>query len=138
MNVVVIDLATRQPRAVTGMTSQDVSGFLWGNNERILFFMDKDGSESFGIFAVNTDGSLQHSCRGFYTPLTLVMRRTPLGRLFPNSPVIRRHLLLDYDHETPRAVDWVIGACMVLLAVVVIFFPHGVMGVLDPRARAGV
>lgn len=58
MNVVVIDLATRQPRAVTGMTSQDVSGFLWGNNERILFFMDKDGSESFGIFAVNTDGSL--------------------------------------------------------------------------------
>ena len=25
-----------------------------------------------------------------------------------------------------------------ILAVVVIFFPHGVMGVLDPRARAGV
>lgn len=58
LNVVVIDLATRAPRAITGMTSQDVSGFMWANNERILFFMDKDGSESFGIFAVNTDGTL--------------------------------------------------------------------------------
>ena len=57
MNVVIIDLKTREPRAITGVTSQDVSGFMWANNERILFFMDKDGSESFGIFAVNTDGS---------------------------------------------------------------------------------
>ncbi len=58
MNVVIIDLATRKPRAVTGVTEQDVSGFLWATNERILFFMDKDGSESFGIFAVNTDGTM--------------------------------------------------------------------------------
>jgi lipopolysaccharide/colanic/teichoic acid biosynthesis glycosyltransferase len=42
------------------------------------------------------------------------MRRTPLGKLFPNSPVIRRHLMLDYDHATARAVDWVIGACMLV------------------------
>ena len=58
MNVVIVDLATRQPRAVTGVSEQDVSGFLWANNERILFFMDKDGSESFGIFAINTDRSM--------------------------------------------------------------------------------
>ncbi len=58
MNVVIIDLETRQPRAVTGMSEQDVNGFLWANNERLLFFMDKDGSESFGIFAINSDGSM--------------------------------------------------------------------------------
>jgi len=58
LNVVIIDLETRKPRAVTGVTTQDVSGFVWANNERILFFMDKDGSESFGIFAINTDGSM--------------------------------------------------------------------------------
>jgi dipeptidyl aminopeptidase/acylaminoacyl peptidase len=57
MNLAVIDLKSRQSRAITNVTSQDVSGFLWATNERILFFMDKDGSESFGIFAVNTDGS---------------------------------------------------------------------------------
>lgn len=65
-----------------------------------------------GAKLLNTDATLQHSCRSFYTPKTLLMRRTPLGKLFPNSPVIRHHLLLDYDHASPRAVDWVIGACM--------------------------
>jgi len=86
-----------------------------GALDLLLDFMDahQDG----GIAAaklLNTDGSLQHSCRSFYTPRTLLLRRTPLGRLFPNSPVIRHHLLLDYDHATPRAVDWVIGACMLV------------------------
>jgi dipeptidyl aminopeptidase/acylaminoacyl peptidase len=57
MNVVILNLETRQPRAVTGVKSQDVSGLMWATDERILFFMDKDGSESFGIFAVNADGS---------------------------------------------------------------------------------
>ena len=32
---------------------------------------------------LNTDGTMQHSCRSFYTPRTLLMRRTPLGKLFP-------------------------------------------------------
>ena len=66
MNVVVMDLESRKPRVVTNITSQDVSGFIWANNERILFFMDKDGNESFGIFAVNTDGSM---ARTLVTPL---------------------------------------------------------------------
>jgi dipeptidyl aminopeptidase/acylaminoacyl peptidase len=61
MNVVVMDLETRKPRVVTNVTTQDVSGFMWANNERILFFMDKDGNESFGIFAINTDGSMQRT-----------------------------------------------------------------------------
>jgi dipeptidyl aminopeptidase/acylaminoacyl peptidase len=57
MNIVVLDLATRTPKPITAEVSQDVSGFMWATNERILFFMDKDGSESFGIFAVNADGT---------------------------------------------------------------------------------
>ncbi|MEM1412249.1 MAG: S9 family peptidase [Pseudomonadota bacterium] len=57
MNLVVMDLETRTPRVVTSETDQDISGFNWANNERLLFTMDKDGSESFGMFAVNIDGS---------------------------------------------------------------------------------
>jgi dipeptidyl aminopeptidase/acylaminoacyl peptidase len=71
MNVVVMDLETRKPRVVTNVTSQDVSGFIWANNERILFFMDKDGNESFGIFAVNTDGSM---LRTLVEPLDAVIK----------------------------------------------------------------
>jgi dipeptidyl aminopeptidase/acylaminoacyl peptidase len=71
MNIAVIDLKTRKSTAITTVKKQDVSGFIWASNERILFFMDKDGSESFGIFAVNKDGSLP---RTLVEPLASVIR----------------------------------------------------------------
>lgn len=83
--------------------------------DALIDFMDANPEA--GIAAaklLNTDGTLQHTCRGFYTPATLLMRRTPLGKLFPNHGVIRRHLMLDYDHAAPAVVDWVIGACMMV------------------------
>jgi dipeptidyl aminopeptidase/acylaminoacyl peptidase len=57
MNIMVLDFATRQPRVVTRVENQDVSGFVWANDNRLLFFMDKDGNESFGIWAVDKDGT---------------------------------------------------------------------------------
>ncbi len=56
-NIIVIDLETNKSRAVTAVSEQDVRSFLWANNDRLLFFMDDDGNESFGIWAVNKDGS---------------------------------------------------------------------------------
>jgi len=56
-NIAVINLKTREAAAVTGVKDRDVSGYMWANDDRILFFMDNDGNESFGIFAVNKDGS---------------------------------------------------------------------------------
>jgi dipeptidyl aminopeptidase/acylaminoacyl peptidase len=58
-NIAVIELATMQSRFVTtlGEGQGEVSGFTWANDDRLLFFMDADGNESFGIFAVNKDGS---------------------------------------------------------------------------------
>jgi len=57
MNIVVMNLENMQGQFVTNVKEQDVNGFLWANNERILFYMDKDGNESLGLFAVNADGS---------------------------------------------------------------------------------
>jgi N-acetylglucosaminyl-diphospho-decaprenol L-rhamnosyltransferase len=63
---------------------------------------------------LNPDGSLQHTCRTYYTFGTILLRRTFLGKLFPNSRALRDHLMLDYDHESPRNVDWVAGACLLV------------------------
>ncbi len=57
MNLIILNLKDRKPVLVTGEKDQDISGFMWANNNRLLFFMDKDGNESFGIFAVNKDAS---------------------------------------------------------------------------------
>ncbi len=61
---------------------------------------------------LNPDGTLQHSCRRFYTPAAMLLRRTFLGRLFPGHRALREHLMLDWDHADLRNVDWVIGACL--------------------------
>ncbi len=63
---------------------------------------------------LNPDGSLQYSCRTFYTFSTLLFRRTPLGKIFPKSRVIRDHLMLDWDHQSAREVDWMLGACLMV------------------------
>ncbi|MGA0265951.1 MAG: prolyl oligopeptidase family serine peptidase [Lysobacterales bacterium] len=61
MNIVVIDVESRKANAVTTVDDQDVTGFMWANNERLLFFMDRDGNESFGIYAANIDGRKQRT-----------------------------------------------------------------------------
>jgi len=63
---------------------------------------------------LNEDGSLQYSCRAFYDAPTLLLRRTPVGRLFPNAAANRRHLYADWDHDTERDVGWLIGACLLV------------------------
>lgn len=61
---------------------------------------------------LNEDGTVQDSCRRFYTFGTLLLRRTILGRLFPRAPALARHLMRDFDHRHDRAVDWVLGGCL--------------------------
>jgi len=60
------------------------------------------------------DGNLQYSCRKFYNWRVLLLRRTFLGKIFRNSRVVSDHLMLDFDHETTKRVDWVLGACLMV------------------------
>ncbi len=56
LNLVVADTATLKPVLVTGWDRQDVAGYAWVNNDRLVFIMDNDGDEGYGLFAVNRDG----------------------------------------------------------------------------------
>lgn len=63
---------------------------------------------------VNPNGSIQDSCFRFYSPWTILARRTLLGLL----PAGRRHLdkvlLRGVNRAVPFPVDWVLGACMLV------------------------
>jgi GT2 family glycosyltransferase len=61
-----------------------------------------------GPLVLNGDGSVQYSARTFPT------LRATLFRLFGWHPAVRRYLLSDWDHGTPREVDWVSGAAACL------------------------
>ncbi|MDZ4803665.1 MAG: glycosyltransferase [Candidatus Eisenbacteria bacterium] len=86
-----------------------------GSIDRLVDFMAAHPQA--GLVAaklLNPDGTLQPTCRTRYTVKTILLRRTILGKLFPNDRTLREHLMLDYDHATPRNVDWVAGACLMV------------------------
>lgn len=83
--------------------------------EKLLEFMElTPGSGVVGPKLVFHDGNLQYSCRRFYTLKVLVLRRTFFGKIFKKSKAVAEHLMLHFDHESTREVDWVIGACMMV------------------------
>lgn len=57
LNLAVIDLASRKGIRLTAIETQDIAGFRWINNERLVFSVDDQGNEAFGLYAVNRDGS---------------------------------------------------------------------------------
>jgi len=67
----------------------------------------------------NRDGTLQLSCRRFYTLEHVLARRTPLRVLLPSRSINRDHLMEDCDHHVPANVDWILGSCMLVRAAAV-------------------
>jgi len=86
-----------------------------GSAEKAIRFLEENGGV--GVLLpklLNPDGSLQFSCRSFFNFPYFLFRRTPLGKIFPNHRVIRKHFMMDWDHADPREVDWGLGGCMFL------------------------
>jgi GT2 family glycosyltransferase len=63
---------------------------------------------------INPDGSLQYSCRTFCHPFIFFLRRAPLSWIFSDHRAVRSHLMMDWDHQDIRQVDWGLGACMMV------------------------
>lgn len=61
---------------------------------------------------LNTDGTIQYSCRRFPNPLAALFRNTPFGKLFPNNRFTRAYLMADFEHDKTSEVDWVSGAAL--------------------------
>jgi len=84
-----------------------------GSVPALLAFMASDPKIGMlGPRQINFNGSEQASCFRFYRPWTILYRRTVLGKF----PFGRHHLdwflMRDYDHEEPRATDWIMGSAM--------------------------
>jgi GT2 family glycosyltransferase len=62
----------------------------------------------------NADGSLQYSCRTFYSIRSILLRRTFLGKIFGDHSILKKHLMSDWDHENIATVDWAIGASLMI------------------------
>jgi len=60
------------------------------------------------------DGSLQSSCRRMPQRLTYLWESTPLEQLWPDNPWARRYRMADADPQQACAVEWLVGAAMLV------------------------
>lgn len=86
-----------------------------GAIQTLLSFMDSNPDCGVaGPRLLYPDGQLQYSCRTFQTVKTTLFRRTVLGKIFPRSKTLRDHLMLDWDHDSEREVDWLQGSVLMV------------------------
>ena len=57
LNLVVRDLRTGETRRVTDATERDLGGYIWANDDRLVYVQDKGGDENFRLYAVGRDGT---------------------------------------------------------------------------------
>jgi len=71
------------------------------------------GVAAVGPRVENPDGTLQASCRRFPSVLTGALHGF-LGLVWADNPVSRRYTMADWDHRSPRDVDWLSGCALAL------------------------
>lgn len=86
-----------------------------GALEILLSFFDTHHHA--GIVApqlLNSDGSVQRSCRKFPTFLGMSYELLGLSRMMPSVAKFREYKMLDWNHADERQVDQPEGACLLL------------------------
>lgn len=61
---------------------------------------------------LNFDGSPQNSCFRFYTPWTVICRRTILGKTSFGKKILSRFLMTNQDLGKSTEVDWLMGSAL--------------------------
>lgn len=88
-----------------------------GSVQTLVEFMDAHLDVGMaGAKLLSPNGKLQYSCYHFYHPMTIVYRRTFLGKTAAGKREIREFLMKGFDHAFEREVDWLMGACLMVRA----------------------
>lgn len=85
-----------------------------GSIEKLLDYFEKIPKIAIaGPKIVNSDGSLQYSCRSFPSFFGAAAH-TILTHIYPDNPFSKKYKLVDVSRKEPFSVDWVSGSCMMI------------------------
>lgn len=99
--------------------------------ESMLEYMDNHpGIGILGPKLLNFNETLQYSSFKFYSPLTILYRRTFLGKLPFAKKHLDRFLMKDYDHKIVKEVDWLMGSALMTSRKAI-----EAVGLMDPRFK---
>lgn len=84
-----------------------------GALQTMVNFMDQHpDAGAAGCKLVNEQGALEYSCRSFPRPKVAFFLNPPWPSLPLANQWFEDYLLLDWDHNSTKEVDWVTGACL--------------------------
>jgi len=63
---------------------------------------------------LNFNETIQESCFQYYRLITIFCRRTVLGKLKFGQKELSRFLMKDFDHQSVREVDWIMGTALMV------------------------
>jgi hypothetical protein len=78
------------------------------------FFKKNPRAGLVGPKILNPDGSLQYTCSRFPDFRLPFYRRTFFGKTTAGQKWNERYLMMDWDHNEARPVDWLFGACLMV------------------------
>lgn len=79
---------------------------------QIYDYMEKNPEVGLlGCKLVDSTNNLQYSCKRYPNLTALVFRRLEHYNFIQNSNILNKHIMKDWDHNSIREVDYVIGAC---------------------------
>jgi len=83
--------------------------------EELLRYIKKDLSIGMvGPKLLGFNEEFQNSCFRFYKPITIVYRRTFLGKFKFAKKHLDKFLMKSYDHKSPKEVDWLMGSALMM------------------------
>ena len=86
-----------------------------GSIEKLVSYLaDNNQTGIVGPRLLNFDGSVQNSCFRYYTPLTILCRRSPLGKTPFGKKVLIKFMMADINLNNPTEVQWLMGSAIMV------------------------
>jgi len=67
-----------------------------------------------GCKVLNSDGTIQYSCRRYPNIIIIIWRALLLDLYFRRNKIIDSYLMKDWNHDTVKHVDWLTGCCLMI------------------------
>ncbi len=96
LNVFVQEIGKADAVMLTSDTARSISGFLWGNNSRILYLKDTGGDENFKLFGVDVNGGNLKGLTDFDKVRTTII---------DDLPEIDEYVIVGLNKRNPQVFD---------------------------------
>jgi dipeptidyl aminopeptidase/acylaminoacyl peptidase len=96
LNVFVQEIGKAEAVRLTSDTARSISGFIWGNNNRILYLKDTGGDENFKLFGVDINGANLKGLTDFDKVRT---------EIIDDLPDIDEYVIVGLNKRNPQVFD---------------------------------